>query len=205
MTHPSLTSGNSVAECERLEFLGDSVIGLLVAEMLYRRYPNESEGELARRHSALVCGTTLAEVATSINLGEQMIMSEGENISGGRLNPANLEDAMEALLGAIYLDGGIEAVRSVVEEYWSPLADKLKSPPKDPKSALQEWAQGLGKPLPEYVVVEEAGPAHAPLFTIEVRVAGLGAKIVTASASANSKKLAERLAAEAMLQKLAGL
>lgn len=191
LTHRSLGQGHN----QRLEFLGDSVLGLLIAEMLYELYPAEAEGDLSKRLVSLVNGEQLAFIAQQWNLGGALAMSASEEEQGGRENRSNLEDACEALLGAVYLDGGLEAVRGIIARFWKPSALETKAPPKDAKTALQEWAQGRGLPLPEYVVLSADGPSHAPQFVIEVRVEGL----TPAQAEAGNKKLAERKAAEAML------
>lgn len=182
---------------QRLEFLGDAVLGLLIAELLYSLYPNEPEGDLSRRQVALVNGGVLAEVAQQLSLGEYLNVSQSEADAGGRGLASNLEDACEALIGALYLDGGLEAVKPFITRFWEPLAKQNRTPPKDPKTALQEWAQARNLPLPAYVLVAETGPSHAPQFTIEVR---LSAK--NAQATAGSKKQAERLAAESLLAML---
>lgn len=201
LTHPScgLVDESGIAvNNQRLEFLGDSVLGLVVADVLYGLYPQEQEGELARRFSALVCGQILVQVARSIGLGEALILSANEEENDGRNNPSNLEDACEALIGALYLDGGFETARAFVVAHWLPLAQSVQEPPKDPKTALQEWAQGRGLPLPHYQVMETTGPAHAPEFTIRVSVEGHG----YAEAKANAKKYAEREAAALLLERL---
>ena len=195
LTHRSLAREGVDISNQRLEFLGDSVLGLTIAEMLYARYPNEAEGDLSKRLVSLVNGEQLARIARTMQLGELIAMSSGEEEQGGRENPSNLEDACEALLGAIYLDGGIEAARSIVERYWGEQANAMTSPPKDAKTALQEWAQARGLPLPEYALISSDGPSHAPNFVIEVRVAGQEAM----RAEAGVKKQAERLAAEKLL------
>ncbi len=200
LTHPSCaqTRDGLPYNNQRLEFLGDSVLGMVVTQMLYEMYPTEQEGELARRLSALVCGERLVEIARSIDLSAALILSASEEDHDGRNNASNLEDACEALIGALYLDGGFEAARQFIYQHWHGLAQAVTHAPKDAKTALQEWAQARGLPLPEYVVVEETGPAHAPLFTIEVRVKNKEAVQATAA----NKKLAERLAAEALLATL---
>lgn len=200
LTHPScaLKQGDVAYNNQRLEFLGDAVLGLVVAEMLYRLYPDEQEGELARRLSGLVCGERLVEIARSIGLGEALILSQSEEENDGRNNPSNLEDACEALIGAIYLDSGFDAARQFIEQHWSELAQSVAQAPKDPKTRLQEWAQGQGKPLPVYRLIDETGPSHAPSFTIEVSLPGFRA----VSATASSKKMAERLAAEQLLEQI---
>lgn len=200
LTHPSTAQkmAGVAYNNQRLEFLGDAVLGMMVADMLFTLYPDESEGDLSRRLVSLVNGSVLAEVAQQLGLGEQLKLSVSEADAGGRALASNLEDACEALLGAVYLDGGIEAVKPIIERFWMPLAKQNRTPPKDPKTALQEWAQGRGYPLPQYSVVGETGLSHAPEFTIEVSVISGQ----TARAVAGSKKQAERLAAESLLKQL---
>lgn len=183
---------------QRLEFLGDAVLGMLIAELLYRLHPEEPEGDLSRRLVSLVNGEQLAEIAVELQLGPCLFLSSSEEEQGGRANRSNLEDAMEALIGAMYLDSGLEAARALIDRYWRPYALNLKSPPKDAKTALQEWAQGRGLPLPEYVVISTQGPSHAPNFVIEVRIKGAA----PTRAEAGTKRTAERLAAQAMLENL---
>ena len=197
LTHPSCakTEDDAPYNNQRLEFLGDSVLALLVAELLYSMYPHEQEGDLARRHSALVNGAQLSEVAKTLGLGESLQMSRSEEECGGRENASNLEDACEALIGAIYLDGGLQAAQAFVHAHWSKLAEAVSEPPKDPKTGLQEWAQARGLGLPVYRVASHTGPAHAPEFTISVEVEGYP----PAQAVAGSKKQGERDAAEALL------
>lgn len=191
LTHRSLGEGHN----QRLEFLGDSVLGLLIAELLYELFPAEAEGDLSRRLVSLVNGEQLARIGVALGLGPLIAMSQSEEDQGGRENRSNLEDACEALLGAVYLDGGLEAARGIITRFWKPLAVEMLSPPKDPKTALQEWAQARGLKLPAYVVLSADGPSHAPQFVIEVRVDGCDPQ----RAEAGNKKLAERLAAQAML------
>ncbi len=191
LTHRSLGEGHN----QRMEFLGDSVLGLLIAELLYELSPAEAEGDLSKRLVSLVNGEQLADIARRIGLGAQLAMSPSEEDQGGRDNRSNLEDACEALLGAVYLDGGLEAARGIITRFWKPFAVEMKSPPKDAKTALQEWAQARGLPLPEYVVLSADGPSHAPQFVIEVRVDGCE----PLRAEAGNKKQAERLAAQALL------
>lgn len=196
LTHPSLTYDGTKLSYERLEFLGDSVLSLVIAEFLIENYPEESEGHLAKRHAALICGNTLSRVAEEAKIGKFIAMAEGEKQMGGRVNPNNLENALEAIIGAVYLDGGLESARKFVLSYWKQIANEMKEPPLDPKSELQEWAQGNDKPLPSYKIIKREGPSHAPVFTIEVKVKGLDP--VTAEGS--SKKIAERIAAERLLE-----
>lgn len=202
LTHPSCGQKQDGVPFnnQRLEFLGDSVLGLVVAEMLYHLYPHEQEGELARRFAGLVCGERLVDVARSIGLGEMLLLSDSEIEHDGRENASNLEDACEALIGAIYLDQGFDAARTFIRVHWQELAESVSEPPKDPKTALQEWAQSKGLPLPNYRLLSETGPSHAPAFTIEVYVEQAG----RAEATASSKKAAEREAAAQLLQSLSG-
>lgn len=195
LTHPSLAKKENN---QRLEFLGDAVIALVVARILYDLFPNEQEGELARRQADLVRGETLAQVARSMGLGDVLKVATSEIQSGGRDNSSNLEDAIEALIGAIYLDGGIAAVEAFAIPLWRELAQNVTSAPKDAKTALQEWAQGRGLPLPTYNVVETTGSAHAPVFTIEVTVQGYE----SAAATAASKRAAQQEAAGILLERL---
>jgi ribonuclease-3 len=183
---------------ERLEFLGDRVLGLLVAELLFRDFPAEDEGALARRFAALVSREGLARVAGKLGLGAFLRLGPGERDGGGRDNPALLADACEAVIGALYLDGGLEAARRFVEPNWRPLVAEELRPPQDAKTALQEWAQGHGLPLPVYRLVSAEGPPHDPRFTVEVRVADKG----TAAGAGRSKRAAEQLAAQALLRQL---
>lgn len=196
LTHRSLARDHP--HNQRLEFLGDSVLGLMTAELLYNLYPDADEGDLSKRLVALVNGEQLTLIARELQLGELLFMSPSEEEQGGRVNGSNLEDACEALLGAMYLDGGLEAVRPFFAQYWKPLAETLTSAPKDAKTALQEWTQARALPLPEYIVRSAEGPAHAPDFVIEVTVSGK-----TAQGRGTNKRLAERLAAETLLKQLA--
>lgn len=192
LSHPSLGKNTSN---QRLEFLGDAVLGLVIAELLYALFPNEQEGELARRHAALVRGETLAEVAEYMGLGEALHLSNSEASTGGRSSSSNLEDALEALIGAIYLDGGIESAKHFILSHWETRARAVTTPPKDAKTALQEWAQARGIPVPVYHVVKQTGPAHAPDFTVEVTVTGYPSQQATAA----SKRTAEQLSAGKLL------
>lgn len=195
LTHPSVLG---VKSNQRLEFLGDSILGAIVAKILYDLYPEEKEGELARRFAGLVRGETLAQAARDIALGSALIIGTSEKQAQGRENDSNLEDAIEALIGAIYLDGGFEAAEAFITPRWTELAKSIHTAPKDGKTALQEWAQGRGLPVPVYVLMETSGPAHAPHFTIEARVQGHASE----TAAAASKRIAEQTAASALLARL---
>lgn len=170
LTHSS-KSGN--ANNERLEFLGDRVLNLVMAEALYKHFPQEPEGSLAKRHSALVQGHMLAVIATMIRLSEDIILSDSERQSGGAGNENILSDAMEALLGAVFLDGGIEPARRIIITLWGDNIYNIAQISQDPKTELQEWVQARALPLPEYEIVDRSGPDHAPVFVVEVRVEGV--------------------------------
>ena len=183
---------------ERLEFVGDRVLGLLVAEWLAERYPSEQEGRLGARLSTLVAQPALATVAEQLGLPELISVAEGESRAGVRRLPSVLADAVEALLGALYLDGGLDAARAFVRRAWAEAIGTQAEPPKDSKTALQEWLLARGRPLPEYMVLSREGPAHEPLFVVEARAGD-----AAATGSAGSKQMAERLSAAALLQVLA--
>lgn len=183
---------------QRLEFLGDSVLGVVIAEMLYHHFPHEAEGDLSKRLVALVNGKVLAEIARDMKLGEFLVLAQSEVDNNGRDNDSNLEDACEAVIGAIYLDQGLEAARGFIERYWGKRALQMSAPPKDPKTALQEWAQARSLPLPEYKLLSEVGAAHSPIFTVEVHVHGQTPQ----RAEAANKKVAERDAAAKLLKLL---
>lgn len=204
LTHPSLAtakrkrSRGPASPYQRLEFLGDRVVGLAVAGLLFDRYPGEAEGELARRHAALVCQDTLAEVAVKLGLDDAIRLCEGTVREDGRHNPSILADACEAVMGALYADAGFETARAFIARMWEAPMASYAAPPRDPKTSLQEWAQGRGHPLPEYRLVSQEGPSHAPRFRVAVGVEGLG----EAEAEGPSKRAAERSAAEGLLARL---
>jgi len=183
---------------ERLEFLGDRVLGLVVANLLWRRFEDEPEGALTRRHTHLVRREALARVAEAIELGRHLVLSRAEAAAGAAGNPGILADACEALIAAIFVDGGFAAASSFVRRFWEPLIDEMEEPPRDPKTALQEWAQARGLALPAYELVSTSGPDHSPLFTVAASVAG-GDR---ATATASSKRLAEARAAASLLNRL---
>lgn len=183
---------------ERLEFLGDRVLGLLVADMILRAFPDEAEGAIAKRHTALVRRETLAEIADEIGLGDYIHMSPGEITTGGRENPAILSDVIESVLAVIYQVEGLEVARAFVERYWRSKLTRDPTPPRDAKTSLQEWLQGRGAPLPSYVVAERTGPDHAPRFLIRVKAGPYGA----AEGEGGSKREAEQAAAANLLSQL---
>ena len=183
---------------ERLEFLGDRVLGLAIADLLYERFPGEDEGALAKRFTALVRREALARVAADIGLARHIVLAPGEEEAGGRDNPSLLADTCEAVIAALFLDSGWETAARFVRSRWEPLMAEDVEPPVDAKTTLQEWAQGRGLALPAYSVVERLGLAHAPTFTVEVRVKGRD----PARATGSSKRAAEQGAAKAMLDAL---
>jgi ribonuclease-3 len=194
LTHGSVM-GTRGGDYQRLEFLGDRVLSLVVAELLYRTFPKENEGKLARRFVALVRREALAEVAAKIGLGDHLILSPGEADSGGRKNPSLLADVCEAVIAALYLDGGLAAAAAFINRHWKALMAREETPPMDAKTSLQEWLQGRGLPLPVYRIVGRTGPDHAPEFTIEV--AAGAARPVTGLGL--SRRAAEQQAAAAAL------
>ncbi len=198
LLHPSVAPeqrGAARYGYQRLEFLGDRVLGLVIAEWLLERYPDEAEGALARRLVALVRAETLAAAAAEIGLGRFLAMSPSEAETGGRDNTATLADACEAVIGALYLDGGLDTARAFIRHHWEVYLVRDMRPPQDPKTALQEWAQARGLPLPRYETVSRAGPDHEPTFEVKAVVAGLPP--VTAFGA--SKRLAEKEAAARLL------
>ena len=182
---------------ERMEFVGDRVLGLLIAEWLAERFPREQEGDLGRRLAMLVSQPVLAVVADAVGLGETLSVAPGEARAGVRRRATVLADALEAALGALYLDGGLDRARDFVRRAWTGVMEAQTAPPKDAKTALQEWVQARGLGLPEYVVASRVGPPHAPEFVVTVAVGGF-----SGSGTAGSKRAAEQLAARNMLQVL---
>jgi ribonuclease III len=195
LTHVSASGGAHGRSYQRLEFLGDRVLGLCIAEMLYRVFPQEAEGDLSRRLSELVRRETCAEVAIAWDVGPHLKLGGGEVQSGGRRNQAILADACEAIIGAVFLDGGYAAARALVERSFTSLLSTPGRPMRDPKSALQEWAQGRGLPAPAYAVVEQVGPDHAPKFRVVVKVQGTENGLGLGA----SKRAAEQDAARSLL------
>jgi ribonuclease-3 len=197
LTHASASSTMRPPN-ERLEFLGDRVLGLVIADALIARFPKAAEGELAPRLNQLVRKETCAQMATELGLGDMMRLGRSEHVTGGRRKNAVLGDGMEALIAAIYLDNGIEDARAAVLALWGPLVDDTGPAPQDAKTALQEWAQARGAPPPVYDVLERAGPDHAPVFTVIARMQD-GA---CAEGCAPSKRAAQQAAAGALLARL---
>ncbi len=181
-----------------MEFVGDRVLGLLIAEWLAERFPREQEGDLGRRLALLVSQPVLAVVADEVGLGEALSVAPGEARAGVRRRATVLADALEAALGALYLDGGIERARDFVRRAWAGVMEAQEAPPKDAKTALQEWVQARGLGLPDYVVTSRVGPPHAPEFVVTVAVGEF-----IGSGTAGSKRAAEQLAAQNLLRVLA--
>ncbi len=191
--HNALTHSSTGAQrnYERLEFLGDRVIGLVIAALLFETFTQDSEGDLAKRHAALVQGKTLARIAREVDLGKALRLSEAERAAGGADNDNILADALESVIGALYMDSGLAPCLDLIKRLWGDSVHVLKRPPQDPKTGLQEWAQARGLPLPEYELMGRSGPDHAPAFEIRVTVQGYP----PASATGASRRAAEKEAA----------
>ena len=197
LTHSSRSSANR-GDNQRLEFLGDRVLGLVIAEKLLSDDAGASEGQLAPRFNALVRKEACADVARAVDLGAVLKLGRSEMMSGGRRKQALLGDAMEAVIAAVYLDAGLDTARDMILRLWGKRIVAVEEDARDPKTALQEWAQARGMALPQYTQVGRSGPDHAPVFEIEVRLADGH----TATASAGSKRQAEQAAAQALLERL---
>jgi ribonuclease-3 len=197
LTHISALSGprNPASSYQRLEFLGDHVLGLQVSDMLFRAFPKANEGDLSRRLADLVRKETCADVAREMDLGAAIRLGASESSSGGRLRTAILGDVCEALIGAVYLDGGFAAAADLVERLWGARMRKTERPPRDAKTMLQEWAQARGLPTPTYREVERTGPHHDPEFRVSVELPGSA----PAEGLGRSKRAAEQAAAAALL------
>jgi ribonuclease-3 len=197
VTHSSMMSPHR-DDNQRLEFLGDRVLGLVMAEALLMADPNAPEGLLAPRYNALVRREACADVARSIDLGEVLKLGRSEMKSGGRRKEALLADAMEAVIAAIYQDGGFDAARAAILRLWGARINDVADDARDAKTALQEWAQARGEVPPQYVEIDRSGPDHQPIFTIEVQLASGPSE----KATAGSKRHAEQAAATALLKKV---
>ena len=197
LTHASLSSSTR-PDNQRLEFLGDRVLGLVMAEAVLAQDGDASEGLLAPRFNALVRKETCAEVAREIDLGAVLRLGKSEMSTGGRRKTALLGDAMEAVIAAVYLDGGFDAARAVVLRLWDGRIGTVAADARDAKTALQEWAQARGMPPPAYLEVSRAGPDHAPVFRVEARLSDGR----TAQAEGRVKRHAEQAAAQALLDRV---
>ncbi len=194
LTHRSAAGARGHGSNERLEFIGDRVLGLIVAEWLIERFPQEREGALGPRLAALVSRPALAAIAEANGLAALLAVAPGESRRGVRERSTVLADALEAIIGALYLDAGLGPARDFIRRVFAGVVDQQFSPPKDPKTALQEWALKRALPLPAYEVLEQSGPSHAPQFIIQAKVGD-----ATAKGEAGSKRAAEQLAASLLL------
>lgn len=199
VTHASISSATR-PDNQRLEFLGDRVLGLVMAEALLQADTGAPEGLLAPRFNALVRKEACADVAREIELGIVLKLGRSEMMSGGRRKEALLADAMEAVIAAVYLDGGFSIARSLVLRLWGKRISEVENDARDAKTALQEWAQGRGQTTPVYKELKRTGPDHAPVFTIEVQLVDGSSE----QAVAASKRQAEQAAAKALLTRLEG-
>ncbi len=201
--HPSYLNENpgfAGSSNERLEFLGDAILNFIVAEKLYEEFPELSEGNLTEIRASLVCRDTLAEIAFSLKLGDWLLLGQGEEANGGKTRPSNLANAMEALIGALYLEQGLARARRFIFRQLKPRLDKIKAGKRTPnyKALVQELVQGQKRPTPVYRLVETAGPDHSKQFTVEILVEGE----VVGNGTGKSKKAAENQAARAAWEKL---
>lgn len=197
LTHRSAAGAKGVGSNERLEFIGDRVLGLVVAEWLIERFPEEQEGKLGPRLAALVSKPALAGIAESSDLSRLLSVAPGEAKRGVSAQPTVQADALEAVIGALYLDAGLAKARDFIRRVMGDVVDRQFIPPKDPKTALQEWALKRALPLPLYAVEEMSGPSHAPHFIVKVSVGD-----AVARGQAGSKRAAEQAAAQAVLEVL---
>lgn len=196
----ALTHGSqAAANYERLEFLGDRILGLTIAEWLFERFPNEAEGALSRRLNALVTGPVCAAIARELGVAAHLRLGKQAREDGASDSDNVLGDVMEALIGAYYLHSGFEPARTFVRKSWDGHIDAQRQAPKHPKSALQEWAAAQNRRTPEYEIVDRSGPNHAPHFTVKVSIG----KMAEATGEGSSKGTAETAAAAALLEKLA--
>jgi ribonuclease-3 len=198
LAHASANRRAGAGDNQRLEFLGDRVLGLVIADHLLRLYDTAETGAIARQYNTLVRRESLAEVALQIGLGDHLTLSKSERASGGGRKPAILADACEAVIGALYLDGGLDAAANFIHRFWDAMADSVAKAPKDAKTALQEFAQARTQSPPVYAVIDQEGPPHDTRFTVEVRIDGMP----PTEGSGRSKRAAEQAAAAALLENL---
>ena len=199
LTHSS--AAGSISDNDRLEFLGDRVLGLIIADRLLGDFPEAETGELARRYNRLVRSESLVTVAEKISIGLYLKLSSSEEGAGGRTKPAILADSCEALIAALYLDGGMIAAKEFIEKYWSSMIVEVEGREKDSKSALQEWAHAHLNSVPTYREVSKIGPAHKPYFKVEVSLPGYE----PALGEGESKRKAQQHAATELLSRLRDL
>lgn len=199
--HRALTHGSqAAANYERLEFLGDRVLGLVIAEWLYELFAGEPEGQLSKRLNALVTGPVCAGVARAHGVAGRMKLGKQARDDGAADSDNVLGDVMEALIGALYLDHGLAAARAAIRRLWGDIVTTQTRAPQHPKSALQEWAAANNRRPPDYAIIDRSGPQHAPVFTVRVTIG----KLAEASATGTSKQEAETAAAAALLEQLEG-
>ncbi|MFN3658814.1 MAG: ribonuclease III [Pseudolabrys sp.] len=200
LTHISALAGGAtrVNSYQRLEFLGDHVLGLVISDMLFHAFPKANEGELSRRLADLVRKETCAEVARAMDVGPALKLGSSEQHAGGRLRTTILADACEALVGAVFIDGGYEAAEALIDRFWKERMLKPLRPLRDPKTILQEWAQGRGLPAPAYKELARTGPHHDPQFRVAVTLPDRP----PAEGIGSSKRAAEQAAAAALLTEL---
>ncbi|UTW56670.1 ribonuclease III [Kordiimonas sp. SCSIO 12610] len=196
LTHPSLSGRHNY---QRLEFLGDRVLGLIISDWLLDLYPSEDEGQLNQRFSALVRRETLAEMSRNLKIVDLILLAPGAEQEGTRDKDAIQCDVCEAVIGAIYLDGGFDAANTFVRTHWKEIVGKDVNAFKDAKTLLQEWCQARNLPLPRYNVLSRSGPDHNPVFNMQAEVEGVN----NASAEGPAKRFAEQAAAAALMEKLA--
>ncbi|MDP1026916.1 ribonuclease III [Sphingomonas sp. KR1UV-12] len=195
----ALTHGSHAAEdYQRLEFLGDRVLGLVMAEWLWESFPREAEGQLSKRLNALVTGSVCAEVARELGVRPHLKLGKQALGDGAGDSDNVLGDVMEALIGALYRDAGLDAARTFVRRVWGERVQRHAKAPQHPKSALQEWAAAAGRRAPEYRLLDRSGPGHAPRFTVSVAIGSFA----SAEATAGNKQEAETAAARALLEKV---
>jgi len=199
LTHPSLSKETKKMNYERLEFLGDKVLSLVIADFLMEKFPKEKEGDLSKRQASFVSGETLAKVGVKIGLNQVIKLSKGEENIGGKNNKKNLENCLEALIGAIYLDSNYQEAKKFILNSWQNLLEENLTPPKDPVSELQELIQLKTKQLPEYQIEKISGSDHSPIFCAKVRILHLNLEF---EASGTSKKEAQKEVAKIALEKL---
>ena len=197
ITHRSAGSRHN----ERLEFLGDSILSLVIAEALYHRFPDVSEGDMRRMRATLVREKTLAELAREFDLGEYLILGPGELKSGGYRRESILADTVEAIIGSIYLDSDMERIRTLLLQWYASRLDEIRpgADQKDPKTRLQEFLQGRRRPLPSYAVIKVKGEAHNQEFTVQCDIEGMEAPVIGVG---SSRRKAEQSAAEKALEQL---
>lgn len=199
LTHPSIKHMKNFKknfDYQRLEFLGDSILGFVISELIFSKYEKFQEGKLSTIRSKLVCKEALCRASEKLNLSEYIFMSFGEENSGGRSNESNIENCFESIIAAIYIDGGLENVRKIVHIFWADLLNDDSTFIQDSKSMLQEYVQSIGKPIPIYTIINNKGSSHEPIFEVQLKVEGFESLI----ASGRNKKEAEKNAANEFLK-----